>query len=146
MPFIKGERLPPSAAALMAARFVAYATGAIDYLIETHDPKTRAETDRKSTEEWARRADFRALALLRSERGGPEDESGEVEFIARYSIDGVEYAHHERSEFRKLDGRWYFVNGEKVSAPPVRRTAPKVGRNDPCVCGSGKKYKKCCGA
>jgi preprotein translocase subunit SecA len=27
----------------------------------------------------------------------------------------------------------------------VRRTAPKVGRNDPCPCGSGKKYKQCCG-
>ncbi|MFA5093692.1 MAG: preprotein translocase subunit SecA [Candidatus Omnitrophota bacterium] len=29
---------------------------------------------------------------------------------------------------------------------PVEREAPKVGRNDPCPCGSGKKYKKCCGA
>ena len=28
----------------------------------------------------------------------------------------------------------------------VQRDAPKVGRNDPCPCGSGKKYKKCCGA
>jgi preprotein translocase subunit SecA len=28
---------------------------------------------------------------------------------------------------------------------PVTREAPKVGRNDPCPCGSGKKYKKCCG-
>jgi preprotein translocase subunit SecA len=27
----------------------------------------------------------------------------------------------------------------------VKREAPKVGRNDPCPCGSGKKYKKCCG-
>ena len=27
----------------------------------------------------------------------------------------------------------------------VRRQADKVGRNDPCPCGSGKKYKKCCG-
>jgi preprotein translocase subunit SecA len=34
--------------------------------------------------------------------------------------------------------------GEGV-AHTVRRAAPKVGRNDPCPCGSGKKYKKCCG-
>jgi len=27
----------------------------------------------------------------------------------------------------------------------VRREAPKIGRNDPCPCGSGKKYKNCCG-
>ena len=31
-------------------------------------------------------------------------------------------------------------------AAPVQRDAPKVGRNDPCPCGSGRKYKKCCGA
>ena len=30
-------------------------------------------------------------------------------------------------------------------AEPIRRTEPKVGRNDPCPCGSGKKYKACCG-
>ncbi|OGP94176.1 MAG: preprotein translocase subunit SecA [Deltaproteobacteria bacterium RBG_16_54_18] len=30
--------------------------------------------------------------------------------------------------------------------PPIRRDGQKVGRNDPCPCGSGKKYKKCCGA
>jgi len=35
--------------------------------------------------------------------------------------------------------------GEGV-AHTVRRAAPKIGRNDPCHCGSGKKYKKCCGA
>jgi uncharacterized protein YecA (UPF0149 family) len=28
---------------------------------------------------------------------------------------------------------------------PVTRTTPKIGRNDPCVCGNGRKYKKCCG-
>ena len=39
--------------------------------------------------------------------------------------------------------------GAQPQAPApatVRRTAEKVGRNDPCPCGSGKKYKKCCGA
>jgi len=28
---------------------------------------------------------------------------------------------------------------------PVTRKQPKIGRNDPCVCGNGRKYKKCCG-
>ena len=35
--------------------------------------------------------------------------------------------------------------GEPASAQPVRRSVPKVGRNDPCPCGSGRKYKKCHG-
>ncbi|MDC2982114.1 SEC-C metal-binding domain-containing protein [Bacteroidota bacterium] len=29
---------------------------------------------------------------------------------------------------------------------PFQRTQPKVGRNNPCPCGSGRKYKKCCGS
>jgi len=33
----------------------------------------------------------------------------------------------------------------EAKAEPVRRDRPKVGRNDPCPCGSGKKYKKCHG-
>jgi len=44
----------------------------------------------------------------------------------------------------------YFREHQKAyagsaSAPESRRTTSKVGRNDPCPCGSGKKYKKCCG-
>ena len=39
-------------------------------------------------------------------------------------------------------------SGQQAEAPqqPMVRDAPKVGRNDPCPCGSGKKYKQCCGA
>lgn len=35
--------------------------------------------------------------------------------------------------------------GGGMRTPPVRNAAPKISRNDPCPCGSGKKYKKCCG-
>ena len=39
------------------------------------------------------------------------------------------------------------VGGEAVKKRPVvKKAAEKIGRNDPCPCGSGKKYKKCCGA
>jgi preprotein translocase subunit SecA len=39
-----------------------------------------------------------------------------------------------------------FAGGEEDQAKPVRHKGPRIGRNDPCTCGSGKKYKKCCGA
>ena len=41
---------------------------------------------------------------------------------------------------------WYekWEDEELLQMPYVRET-PKIGRNDPCPCGSGKKYKKCCG-
>lgn len=145
-PFIRGDKAPSAAVELMASRFVAYATGAIDFLIDTHDPATRAQADRKATADWSRRATWRSLEILKTEAGGPDDDEGHVEFIARYAQDGVEHAHHERSLFRRLEGRWFFVSGDKVSAPPARRAAAKIGRNDPCPCGSGRKHKKCCGA
>ncbi|MEW6386565.1 MAG: preprotein translocase subunit SecA [Thermodesulfobacteriota bacterium] len=39
----------------------------------------------------------------------------------------------------------FFSHGESGTHPPAQRKDKKVGRNDPCPCGSGKKYKKCCG-
>ena len=46
---------------------------------------------------------------------------------------------------RKIHAYWLERRGDHASVTqPVRRTAPRVGRNDPCPCGSGKKYKKCC--
>lgn len=41
----------------------------------------------------------------------------------------------------------YWLARREQDAPtrtPVQRTEPRIGRNDPCPCGSGKKYKKCC--
>jgi len=51
----------------------------------------------------------------------------------------------EKSEFVRTDGQWLFTRPLRTGPAPIRSTAPKVGRNDPCPCGSGKKYKKCCG-
>lgn len=146
LPFIRGERRPDTAAELMASRYVAYTLGEIDYLITTHAPETRDSIDRTATEHWSRKADWRGLEVVGTEAGGPNDEHGEVEFIACYGLDGVDQVHHERSTFRRIEGRWYFVDGRIVPKKPVQRVGEKVGRNDPCACGSGKKSKKCCGA
>ena len=45
-----------------------------------------------------------------------------------------------------LQGERREAQQSPTAGPPttVRRSTPKVGRNDPCPCGSGKKYKKCC--
>ena len=55
-------------------------------------------------------------------------------------------AHREHSRFEREAGEWRFLAGEvEISGPEQRRPVPRVGRNDPCPCGSGRKYKKCCG-
>jgi SEC-C motif domain protein len=144
-PFIAGKATPATAAELMASRYVAYATGAIDYLISTHSPDTRHNVDRAATEQWSKQAEWQGLEIVRTEKGEAGDSTGEVEFIARYRRDGTEHVHHERSQFKRVDGKWFFVDGQHVAHAPIVRGGPKIGRNDPCPCGSGKKYKKCCG-
>ena len=73
------------------------------------------------------------------------EDSGKVEFIASYADRGVKLEHHELAEFKRVDGEWFFYDGQLVAQHPFVRVEPKIGRNDPCPCGSGKKYKKCCG-
>ncbi|MES9980019.1 MAG: YchJ family metal-binding protein, partial [Candidatus Thiodiazotropha sp. 6PLUC5] len=86
------------------------------------------------------------LEVVETDKGTADDEEGSVEFIATYKERGTIRPHHEISHFTRVDGKWYFVDGELVSPKTEVRKQPKVGRNEPCPCGSGKKFKKCCGA
>ena len=98
----------------------------------------------KATETWANSVDWKGLTIVNTTGGKPGDTTGTVEFIAKFSENGTEQQHHENSRFDLIDGNWLYVNGDVVRKPVVRDT-PKVGRNDPCPCGSGKKYKQCHG-
>jgi SEC-C motif-containing protein len=129
----------------MRSRYSAYALEKVDYIVDTHEPEGRGDVDRDAAEEWAKQAEWLGLEIVDTALGQPNDSTGEVEFIASYSLKGVEQKHHERSRFEKQDGKWFYVDGEMVKAKPVVREEPKVGRNEPCPCGSGKKFKKCCG-
>ncbi|MFI5330952.1 MAG: SEC-C metal-binding domain-containing protein, partial [Desulfobaccales bacterium] len=48
-------------------------------------------------------------------------------------------------EARPQEQPMFFSHGDSGPAQPQQRQQKKTGRNDPCPCGSGKKYKKCCG-
>jgi SEC-C motif-containing protein len=143
-PQISGKILPATAEALMRSRYSAYSLGEIDYVGNTHDPETRSEFDAEEARAWSEKAEWHGLKILSTEAGGDGDQTGTVEFVARYSIDDQSVEHHEVAEFRWHDARWFFRDGAEVPVT-VRRDEPKVGRNDPCPCHSGKKYKKCHG-
>ncbi len=144
-PLIKDQRRAKTAEELMRSRYSAFATGEIDYIMNTHDPDTRSQVDRKSTETWAKQSEWKGLEILETEGGGEDDTEGRVDFVAHYELRGSKVDHRESATFRKRGDRWFFVDGNQIAGPPVRREEPKVGRNDPCPCGSGKKYKKCHG-
>jgi SEC-C motif-containing protein len=131
----------------MRSRYTAYALRKVEHILATHDPETRAGVDLKETQDWAERTTWQSLQILDTKGGEPGNDRGEVEFVARFRDEkGRELSHHERSTFVRRDGQWYFADGVTPKQAPARRNEPKVGRNDPCPCGSGKKYKKCHGA
>jgi len=144
-PFHRGETQPPTAEHLMRARYSAYVRGEVDFLLESILEEARDEHDRTVIEQWSAESDWLGLEVLSTEEGDVADDRGVVEFVARYrNPKGERINHHERAEFARVDDRWYFKDGNPVEGHTVKRETPKVGRNDPCPCGSGKKYKKCC--
>jgi SEC-C motif-containing protein len=104
----------PTALALMRSRYTAFVRGAIDYLIDTHDPSTRDAADRASIAKWSRETEWKGLEIVATERGGEDDDAGVVEFIARGVTRGKAFTQRERSRFRRMDGVWYYLDG-KVS-------------------------------
>jgi SEC-C motif-containing protein len=147
-PVLAGEPAA-TAEALMRSRYTAYVHGNVDHIMKTYTPKALAGVDRASTEKWSRESTWLGLSVLSTDGGGPDDDEGTVEFVARFKdgADKPEQSHHERARFVRSarDRRWLYAEGKVVGPPPVRRD-PRPGRNDPCTCGSGKKWKKCHGA
>lgn len=144
-PILAGESKAKTAEALMRSRYSAYAVGKIEYLGDTLHPEHRHDHDAAATRRWAMNSEWINLDLVSTEAGGEEDDTGTVEFMATFREKGVQRKHHEISRFKKDKGHWYYVDGDMVAQETQVRETAKVGRNDLCSCGSGKKYKKCCG-
>lgn len=144
-PFHAGTAWPATAEALMRARYCAYVVKKIDYVELTDHPERKAGFDRKAAEQWSTLSEWLGLEIVAKEQGGEADSTGVVEFRARFKVRGQEAQHHERSTFAKVEGRWYYVDGDRPAQKPFVHATPVVNRNDPCTCGSGKKFKKCCG-
>ena len=140
-----GERKAATAEALMRARYSAYVAGQIPFIRESLHSSTSGDHDDGATESWSRRAEWLGLEVVSTEGGGEEDAKGIVEFIARYKQKDELIEHEERAVFVRDGERWAYLEGSTPVAETFVREAPKVGRNDPCPCGSGKKHKKCCG-
>jgi len=146
-PYLARQSTPPTAEALMRSRYSAFAKGDVGYLFDTLAPDQRKDFNREATSDWSSQSQWLGLDILETEQGQIGDPTGTVTFVAHFTRDGKKLAHKEKSLFRHdpRDGRWYFAEELSLKTPPVV-LGPQPGRNDPCPCGSGKKYKKCCGA
>ncbi len=139
-PLLQGDFVAPDAERLMRSRFTAHAINDFPYL-----HKTYAETKKTPyvEDEYGNDIAWTKLVVNSHE---PDIRPGvsHVDFSAYFSEDGRDGVMHEKSEFELVDGSWIFTKTLREGPAPVK-AAPKVGRNDPCPCGSGKKFKKCCG-
>ncbi|WP_458023137.1 YchJ family protein [Kosakonia sp. BK9b] len=133
-PYLSGAQLPPEPSHLMRSRYTAFVLHQADYLINTWHPSCGAEAFRHQLEANFPQTTWLGLTLFEHAYGEKGNE-GYVSFVARFSEQGQAGAIIERSRFLKENGKWYYIDG----------TRPQLGRNDLCPCGSGKKFKKCCG-
>ena len=122
----------------MRSRYTAFTMGERAHIERTYAPEMRMLGNGSSFEpgiEWIK------LEILDNVDGGEAADTGIVEFAAHYRLNGRTGVHRERSNFRREDGLWLYVDG----TGPSSKAKTKVGRNAPCQCGSGLKFKKCCG-
>lgn len=121
----------PTPEALMRSRYSAFVLDLPDYLLATWHPSTcpvRLEPDGVTT--WKR------LEVIES---GEEGERGWVHFRATFREGRRWSMLEEVSRFVSEAGQWFYVGGN----PAAQRLRP--GRNTACPCGSGRKFKVCCG-
>lgn len=134
-PFLAGHALPGTPEQLMRSRYAAFCTQNVEYLVDTRHPSRRQPDDRETLVRTCRDTQWMGLKILGS---STEGHTGWVEFAAFYQQSGRTGHLHENSKFIQENGRWFYVDGDIL--PPL-----KFGRNEPCWCNSGKKYKKCHG-
>ncbi len=120
----------------MRSRYSAYVLGLGEYLVATsaREPRPGEATELSA---WGRAVGWVGLSVLARERGGPDDATGVVHFVARYVEASALVSLEERSQFDRLGGRWRYLEGAATTS------RQKLGRNEPCPCRSGKKVKQC---
>ncbi len=144
-PLLDGVREARTAEELLRARYTSHYLKKTAYILKTTHPDKRKPDDETSYKKWFRTANWTELKILDIQKGGLDDDEGQIEFVAHYTDQKGSDRHHELSTFKKVNGQWYFYDSQTPKVKQYTRAEPKIGRNQPCPCGSGKKYKKCCG-
>lgn len=144
-PIIKGVEKAKTAEALMRARYTSYVKHEIDFIVKScYQAGEQSDIDIEATRQWSEESTWHGLKIMRTEKGGENDEDGWVEFTASYTQKGMKDDYLEQAHFKKVNGEWLYDQGNLIPTT-IKREGRKIGRNEKCPCGSGKKYKQCCG-
>ncbi|MBS0847189.1 YchJ family protein [Citrobacter sp. JGM124] len=132
--YLDARQYPEHAEQLMRSRYTAFVLARADYLVASWHPTRRYPELESEISASFGTPDWLGLTVFEKASGSDQNEAY-VSFVARFKESGKEIAIIERSRFLKENDQWYYVDGVR----------PAFGRNDACPCGSGKKFKKCCG-
>ncbi|MDR3013763.1 MAG: YchJ family protein [Chitinispirillales bacterium] len=145
-PVVSGARPAETALELMRARYSAYATGGVEFIVSSTHPSRQSECDERAIRSWSANSEWTGFDIISISKGEAKDREGSVEFVARFTEDRMKKTLHETATFKRGDDKqWYYVDGTIHPPKPfIRPEEDKINRNDPCPCGSGKKHKKCC--
>ncbi|MCB9544936.1 MAG: hypothetical protein H6706_03490 [Myxococcales bacterium] len=98
----------------MRSRYTAFAVGELAWLARTHDPATLEAFDAEDVRQWNAGNRWISLTILGTEAGLEADDAGRVRFEARFKRADGEHSLREDSAFRRVDGRWVYVDGESL--------------------------------
>jgi SEC-C motif-containing protein len=139
-PLLTGARPAADAELLMRSRFTAHVLRDFRYLHNTYRPtagKPYVEEAGEPVMQWTK-------LVVHSHEVTADPDKAFVDFSAYGIDDGVEKVLQEKAEFLRINGTWLYNREARLGPAPYKAAAPKPGRNEPCPCGSGKKYKHCC--
>ncbi len=137
-PLIENKIKAESAEALMRSRFSAYVVKNYHYILQTYGLEQQKQLTISQLAESAKGTKWLGLDVLSHKS---INQTAQVEFKAFYQIDAQFYLMHEISDFIFEQRQWRYTSGQILA--DSGEIFPK--RNDPCVCQSNKKFKKCCG-
>lgn len=144
-----GQKIADTAEQLMRARYAAFVLQHVEYIVATTAPFQQPLLNTQAISDWAQQTDWAGLAVINhTPKIGKRH--AQVEFKAYFHLPDSSVldlavldskgVHHELSTFVNIPthgtSRWYFLDPTVVMP---------VTQKQPCPCGSGEKYKRCCG-
>lgn len=133
-PFHLFQDYPETAEQLMRSRYSAYTKVNIPYIVATTVPAQQQDLDQQVMQDWGESTQWAGLEII-EHKPNVSKIHATVHFKAFFQTEQGLETHDELSLFVKINQRWYFVDP----------TVPKPSQKQPCICGSGKKFKHCCG-
>ena len=140
--YIEKQHNAPTPEALMRSRYTAYTRANLSYIRESMCGKALDGYNEHDSETWAKEVTWIGLKVINTFLELAQETIGFVEFTATFEEKGQRKIIHEKSKFHFIEGKWYYVDGQKP-LQQAKSTQKLTPRNSPCPCGSKKKYKNC---